>query len=99
MRSKVALLSVFVVSVLLFPGCQGKIFTPVESKLDKNWGKAYEAAKHNQTLNPEAQKNETPVVGLDGEAAEINMEMYRNSFEKDEPEPKTNFSIQNMTVK
>lgn len=99
MRSIVILICAFVASLFLFTGCQSKLFTPVDSKLEKNWGRAFEAAKHNQTLNPEAQKKETPVVGLDGEAAMINMEEYRNSFEKDEPEPKTNFTIENMTVK
>jgi hypothetical protein len=99
MRLSTTLFSAFIVALLFFAGCQSKTFTPVESKLDKNWGKAFEAAKRNQTLNPKAQENEDPVVGLDGEAAEINMEMYRNSFEKDDPEPKTNFTIENMTVK
>ena len=99
MRSIVTLLCAFVAALLFFTGCQGKLFTPVESKLDKNWGRAFEAAKHNQTLNPKAQENEAPVVGLDGEAAEINMDVYRDSFEKAEPEPKNTFSIKNMTVK
>ena len=99
MRSIVMLICAFVASLFLFTGCQTEIFTPVESKLEKNWGRAFEAAKHNQTLNPEAQKKEGPVEGLDGEAARINMDEYRNSFEKDEPEPITNFKIENMTVK
>ena len=54
--------------VLLFAmgvlGCAG------ETALDRNWGRSFESAKHMQTLNPEAGKNQQPVTGLVGPAEE-----------------------------
>jgi type IV pilus biogenesis protein CpaD/CtpE len=47
---------------------------------ESNMGAAYEAAKSNQILNPEAGKEPEPVQGLDGEAAEAAMDAYRQSF-------------------
>ena len=68
----------------MFTGCQGTtISTQTESMLDENWGTAFESAKYNQILNPEAGKNNTPVEGIDGEAAEKNIEKYKKSFEKE----------------
>lgn len=64
----------------LIAGCQGATFINKETNLDKNWGKAYRAAKENQILNPEAGKDLAPVEGLDGEAAENNTRKYRSSF-------------------
>jgi len=57
-----------------------------QSAVDKNWGKAFEAAKTRQILNPEAGKIETPVEGLSGEAAEKSMTKYEKSFEKAAPQ-------------
>ena len=58
-----------------------------ESLLDENWGRSYEAAKYNQTLNPDAGKNLNPVVGLDGAATENAVNKYDQSFkEKKEAE-------------
>jgi hypothetical protein len=99
MRSKLILPCIFVAALLVLTGCYGNPFTPEESRLDKNWGVAYEAAKHNQILNPNAQKNQTPVTGLDGEAADRNMDAYRKSFDKDESEPTVNFNTPIMTGK
>lgn len=61
--------------------------------LDKNWGRSYETAKFNQIVNPEADKNLDPVVGLDAVAAEKNMKKYRKSFEKETERPVYNISI------
>jgi type IV pilus biogenesis protein CpaD/CtpE len=49
---------------------------------ESNMGAAYEAAKSNQILNPEAGKEPQPVQGLDGEAAEAVMDAYRESFKR-----------------
>jgi hypothetical protein len=64
----------------LFAGCEESTFVSKKTRLDENWGMAYQAAKENQILNPEAGKNLTPVEGLDGQADENNIEKYRNSF-------------------
>ena len=44
------------------------------------WGRSFELAKYNQTLNPEAGKNLEPVEGLNGWAAETVMGGYQDSF-------------------
>jgi hypothetical protein len=47
-----------------------------ETALDRNWGRSFESAKHQQILNPEAGKNLEPVVGLPGPAEERIIERY-----------------------
>jgi hypothetical protein len=69
----------FALSIAL--GC-AETTTQRETLLQKNWGRSFQAAKYNQILHPEAEKNLDPVVGLDGEAAEENLEQYRNDFKK-----------------
>jgi hypothetical protein len=87
----------FIAALLFFSGCYGNPFMPKESKVDQNWGVAFEAAKHNQILNPKAQKNQAPVAGLDGQAAERNMDAYRNSFGEDDSESSVNITIPTIT--
>jgi hypothetical protein len=74
------LLILLITVPFLFTGCQGGTFLKEETRLDRNWGRAYKAAKENQILNPEAAKDLTPVEGLDGQAAEGNTKKYRSSF-------------------
>ncbi len=50
--------------------------------LEGDYGKSYNMAKYNQILNPGASKNLEPVTGLNGEAAEANMDKYIESFSK-----------------
>ena len=70
-------------------GCsKGNVTNPLqtESQVDKNWGKSFEAAKYNQTLNPEAEKNLAPVEGLEGPAAErITKEYTKGGESKKRP--------------
>ena len=80
----------------LFSGCGGSSpYIEQESLLDKNWGRSYESAKYNQMLNPDAGKNLEPVAGMDGEAAEKNMEKYRKS----EPAKKESQGYGFVTIK
>jgi len=44
------------------------------------WGRSFELAKYNQTLNPEAGKNLEPVEGFNGWAADAVMAGYQESF-------------------
>ena len=74
-------------------GCAGGKIEARETSLDKNWGRSYETAKFNQIVNPDADKNLDPVVGLDAAAAESNMKKYRESFEKATERPVYNISI------
>jgi hypothetical protein len=62
---------VILASLALLGGCSSHYYHQGETPLEKNWGRAFESAKYNQTLNPDASENLAPVVGVDGEAAEI----------------------------
>ena len=80
----------------MFSGCGGSSpYIEQESLLDKNWGRSYESAKYNQMLNPDAGKNLEPVAGMDGQAAEKNMEKYRKS----EPAKKESQGYGIVTIK
>lgn len=61
-----------------------------ETLSDENWGRSFETAKFNQTLNPDAGKNLEPVMGLDGTASNNNVESYQNSFKGHKKEPTVN---------
>ena len=73
------LIGVMITALSFLWGCGGSIGQK-ETMLDKNWGRSFETAKHNQILNPEAEKNLEPVEGLDGQASEGNMEQYIKGF-------------------
>lgn len=74
MSTKYLILMISIALLQMSAGCA------MRPELDRNWGKSYEHAKSAQILNPDAQKNLKPVVGLDGEAAQKSMENYRGSF-------------------
>ena len=79
-----------IAALSLFSGCGA-------TKLDKNWGKSFESAKYSQILNPEAGQNLEPVVGLDGQAAEIALGTYRKGFEQKGSQKKVyNLNIGNI---
>jgi hypothetical protein len=68
-----------IIVLLAFLGCsQNRNVFMGESQLDKNWGRAYETAKHSQILNPEAGKQPVPAEGLDGKSAERSIESYQS---------------------
>ncbi len=70
-------------AVLVALSCSGP-----ETLSQRNWGRSYETATYNQILNPQADKNLKPVDSLDGQAAENDMQRYRDSFkEKKEAQP------------
>ena len=58
-------------------GCASK--TPY---LDQHFGEAVNAAKAQQTINPDASQNTDPVVGIDGQAANHTVDRYHKSFEQ-----------------
>ena len=51
-------------------------------QLDSTFGDAVNAAKAQQTMNPDASQNTEPVAGMDGKAANAVMDRYHKSFEK-----------------
>lgn len=78
------------VLVPLFAGCASSA-TP---KIDASFGDAVNAAKAQQTMNPEASQNMEAVTGIDGEAANAAIDRYHKSFDK----PPTTGNIFNIGV-
>lgn len=86
--------------VVLLSGCAGSPWIPSgnwdpwkPTDLEKAFGEAYYAAIFNQTLNPDASKNLSPVTGLDGKSAEKILETYRKSYQKEQPAPTYIFNV------
>ena len=78
--------------VIFFAGCSQM---QKETLSDKNWGRSYEAAKYNQILNPDATEKLNTVDGLDGQAANSNVEKYRESFKRKKSQETVNiFKLQ-----
>jgi hypothetical protein len=63
------------------------------TRVELDYGTSYNLAKYGQILNPEAEKNLEPVVGIDGQVADIIMDKYRKGFEKDKARPVYNINI------
>ena len=78
MWSRCSIVISLIATFVILLGCS----TSRLDKLDENWGRSLEEAKTNQILNPEAQKNLDPVVGLDPKSGEKVMKAYRESFGK-----------------
>jgi hypothetical protein len=70
-------------SIMLW-GCAGNLPEAKRAEiLDTNWGKSVETAKSDQILNPDAGKEPTPVVGLDGKVAKDQMDKYRKTLKRE----------------
>ena len=85
MLTRLAVILLVLLCTIGFFGCsKGNIVNPIqpESQLDNNWGRSFEAAKYNQTLNPDAEKNLAPVEGLEGPVAERVMEDHEKGGEQ-----------------
>jgi hypothetical protein len=86
-----------IIVLMAFLGCtQNRNVFMGESQLDKNWGRAYETAKHSQIINHDAGKNTDPVEEFDGQAAERTMENYR-SGDSSKQESRPEFGV--VTIK
>lgn len=79
----IGLVGIFLISV----SCAGP------TRLEMDYGTSYKLAKFNQILDPAAEKNCTPVTGLDGRAAQGMVEKYRKGFEEKAPPPPLTLSI------
>jgi hypothetical protein len=80
-----------IAALSIFSGCG--TFSQRETMLAGNWGTSLETAKQSQILNPEAEKNLDPVVGLDGQAAAAGIERYRKGFKEEQQAQKVEFTI------
>jgi len=69
-------------AVLLGLAIGGCTTTP---ELDSRFGHAVNAAKAQQTINPDASRNTDPVAGLDGIAAKESIDRYQNTFREPAP--------------
>ena len=99
MLSKIAVIALAALLAIWILGCSaGNVSNPLqtESQLDKNWGRSFEAAKYNQTLNPEAEKNLKPVEDLQGPSAERIMQGYEKGGEQKQ-QPASEFGV--VTIK
>ena len=76
-----------ILSVVL--GCSGTAPAPEQSLLERNWGRSFEGMRYMQMLNPEAGKNLDPVLGLDGNASDNNINKYQKSFKETEQSEST----------
>ena len=63
-----------------------------ESRVAMDYGTSYQLQIYNQTLNPEAAKNQAPVTGMSGQAAQNAADKYRKGFEK-ESQTSTSYQI------
>jgi hypothetical protein len=68
----------------------------IDSLLDRNWGRSFESAKYNQTLNTDAGKIANPVEGLEGPVGERIMEGYMKGGDP-KKKPPTEFGV--VTIK
>lgn len=88
MRKGCFLLIGAIAMFLIFTACAGP------SRLDIDYGTSHKLSKFNQILDPEAEKNLEPVMGLDGKAAESVVEKYQKDFEKPASPPTYILGIQ-----
>ena len=68
------ILSAMIASIAMV-GCASN--TPI---LDEHFGAAVNAAKAQQTINPDASLDTNPVAGIDGQAADAAINRYHKSF-------------------
>jgi hypothetical protein len=82
MKIKKIMTLFFTAAVLMAVGCEHIPSARKDTLLNRNFGRAYETAKYNQILNPEAGKNLQPVEDLDGQLVQENMNTYREGKEE-----------------
>lgn len=71
-------ISLLVLLIAATTGCA----TSSTPQFDSGFGDAVNAARAQQTLNPEASQNTQSVDGMDGKAANSVIDRYHQSFEK-----------------
>ncbi|NLW36491.1 hypothetical protein [Syntrophorhabdus aromaticivorans] len=82
MRAIICLIMASAVATFFFASCAME-----PSRVEMDYGVSQRLAIANQTLNPDADKNQTPVAGLDGLAGQKAYDQYLKSFEKSEKQP------------
>jgi hypothetical protein len=87
-----AMRSIYLISVVLLVCAAGGCETTVTPRLDSRFGDSVNAAKAQQTINPDASRNTDPVAGLGGTPAKDSVDRYHNTFK----EPPPTFTIINV---
>lgn len=67
------------IHMILLAGALTGCMSPTP-RLDARFGEASKMLRAQQTLNPEASRNTSPVEGIDGKAARGALENYQDSF-------------------
>lgn len=81
-------------TALLLSGCTTGYFAEPVPEWREPLGEAFHAQREGQRLNPAPVESE-PVTGLDGQAAERSMKVYRQGEEKKEEANTVNFKFGN----
>ena len=78
-----AFISALLAALLITPsvGFAGESMLQGDTRLDRNWGRSVEMAKYHQIMNPEAERNLSPVTGLKGSVGERIMKNYVEGFQ------------------
>ena len=77
------LILIAVISVMaVVLSCSGTTPTPKQSLLERNWGRSFESMRYMQMIDPEAGKSLDPMLGLDGNASNHNIDKYQKGFKK-----------------
>ena len=76
MRKTIVLIGI-IAALSLTMGCAWQ-----ESRVAMDYGTSFQLQKYNQTLNPQAEKNQAPVTGMSGQAATATAEKYQKGFEQ-----------------
>ncbi len=82
MRRELHIALVIIIAGAVLAGCSS-----MTGRVAMDYGTSYQLAKHNQILNPDAEKNLEPVYGFEGAAAQATLEKYEKSFEKENVAP------------
>ena len=100
-KNSMKTLFLFIPIVVLIAGCAGTPWhvgrdcwdpwTP--TALEKDFGTSYRASVMNQTANPDASKNLSPVTGMDGQTAEKVLDMYEKRIKEKESAPTYIFNV------
>jgi len=77
------LIAVIIVMAVVL-SCSGTTPVSENSLLERNWGRSFESMRYMQMVDPEAGKNLDPVLGLDGNASNHNIDKYQKSFQETE---------------
>ena len=84
---KIILVPGLTIIALILAGCAGP------GRVERDFGTSHRLQVYNQVQNPDAERNLTPVEGMDGRAAGAAVEKYEKGFEKPQPPPTYNISV------